>query len=263
MSYNPNRDFLLEVRKNNIPGHEIIGFIARRETVTTAYRTLWGSGLADMTFPTAAEQWEIVSDSANDTAAGTGARVVAITSLDANFNIQVQLVTLNGTSDVTIPGTHIRPRIAFVTDSGSNNVNVGKLTISTFGGGGVDRAIIPAGLGVSKDGHYTTPAGKTAFVLQYIPFFPKNEDGNIRIQIRPNLFSNTSFIIGADLPFYQNGAVIPVGGTFNLSQKDDLILKAITSNVNVTVALEMDILEVDNQFLNQGNGTPLPVSSSA
>ncbi len=89
----------------------------------------WGGG--DYTgFPTGpAETFEIFSDSANDTAAGTGARTLTFYSLDENYVEQDITVTLNGVTPVVTTETGIRGARARIMTAGSSGTNEGTITI--------------------------------------------------------------------------------------------------------------------------------------
>lgn len=248
MTFIATRDFLLEVRKGNIAGHEITGLQCRNDAIDNVIlKDIWG-GDSDLVFPTAAETWEISSDSANDTIAGTGARTIGIQSLTAAGAEQTTFVNMNGTTPVAISGSHFRPRFSFIFDSGSGNTNDGEITIQVSGAG-ADRQFIAAGIGNSQDGHYTVPAGKSAFAIQYIPFFPKDESGNIRVTLAPATLLNGTRISASEFPFYQSGLVIPVMAPFDITEGTDVILQAKASNPVVSVTLELDLLVVDNSFL--------------
>jgi len=108
--------------------------------------------------PASAESWEVVSSSANDTAAGTGARTLSITTLNGSFAEVTQTVTLNGTTPVALTGAHLTTNAAIVLTAGSGGVNAGLLTIRVTGGGAA-RAYISPGDGVLNQCKYTVPAG--------------------------------------------------------------------------------------------------------
>lgn len=125
--------------------------------IATTPEDIWsGGGLIPI--PSSAESWEIVSASANDTSAGTGARTVQIRSLDANFNEVVQTVTLNGLTPVALTGTHLRINSALVLTAGSSRVNEGLLTIR-LAGAGADRGFITSPEGVLNQCKFTVPDG--------------------------------------------------------------------------------------------------------
>lgn len=92
----------------------------------------------------------IVSDSTSDTnTAGAGARQLIIYGVDANWDAVTEVVALNGTTPVVTSSLWIGiNRIAIYT-SGSNNVNVGTITI-TGSASGYTMTTMPAGGGVSQ-----------------------------------------------------------------------------------------------------------------
>ena len=85
---------------------DLTGSFQNDETITdtsTGSATTNGvsSSLGTLIYPTAGEQWEIFSDSANDTSAGTGMRTVQVTYLDDNHVQQTENKTLNGTKPIS------------------------------------------------------------------------------------------------------------------------------------------------------------------
>lgn len=126
---------------------------------TAAVEDVWSGG---GTYPwmTGATSLEIVSDSANDSAAGTGARTVLVNGLDANYATVAQTVTLDGLTPVALPTQLFRINSALIMSAGSGKVNAGTLTVRNAGGG-TTRAVIPVGYGITRQAVYTVPAGKT------------------------------------------------------------------------------------------------------
>lgn len=109
---------------------------------------------------TVAESWEIVSSDPNDTAAGTGARTVSLTTVNGSYAEVTQTVTLNGTTAVPLTGTHIATNAGLVISTGSGGTNAGLLTIRVAGGGAA-RAYISPGDSVLNQCKFTVPAGHT------------------------------------------------------------------------------------------------------
>ncbi|RQQ54292.1 hypothetical protein [Burkholderia stagnalis] len=114
-------------------------------------------------FQSSAQALEIVSSSANDAAAGTGARTVVVQGLDANFNQIQETVTLNGTSAVALANSYLRVNGVQVASAGSGNVNAGTVTLRLTGAG-ASQAVMSAGVGYAKQAIYTVPAGFTLLV---------------------------------------------------------------------------------------------------
>ena len=123
---------------------------------------------------------EILSDNANDTAAGSGARTVSITGLDENWEEQIVTVSLNGTSAVAIDGSWMHVNTAQVVTCGTAfDSNTGDLTIRLASGGDTQASIV-AGRGRTQLSNYTVPAGWTAYLLRE----RISVDSNSRIDFR-------------------------------------------------------------------------------
>lgn len=114
----------------------------------------WMTGLTSL---------EVVSTSASDTAAGTGARTVTFNTLVGDFQQQSQVITLNGLTPVPIPTQAIANNGGRVLTAGSAENNVGDIILRDAGGGTV-RGIILAGKGTMRQAPYTVPAGKTLLI---------------------------------------------------------------------------------------------------
>ncbi len=245
-SYGQTGDFLLEVAKGNIPGHSLVPIIMRNPDTSAAFVDIW-AGVGNMTYPTAGETWEIASDSDDDTDGGIGAHSVVVNSLDTNYDRQATPVIMDGQNPVALTNTHFRPGTSFVVDAGSNRTNVGKITIRVAGDG-EERNIIPIAFANSQDGHFTVPAGHTAFGVQIVPFYPKDQSGNIRNKIYEPSF-NVEYI-GAEIPIYQNAIVLPIKAPFVLLEKTDITFQANSDNPNVELVQIADILIVENDDVN-------------
>jgi len=122
--------------------------------------------------PTTNAQRSLASSSANDTAAGTGARQVRITYFDASLNgPYTETVTLNGTTAVATVASNICfiDRLDVVS-VGSGSVNAGTITlyVNSTGGGGTIGTIgigtLVAGVGDVRTfwAHHYVAVGKAA-----------------------------------------------------------------------------------------------------
>ncbi len=110
----------------------------------------------------AAETLNIVSGSANDASAGTGARTVRVEGLDANGNWAEETFTLNGTTPVVSTSTWLRVVRAFIVGAGSGGTNAGAITIKHNTTTANIFAVIKAGRGMSMNAVFTVPTGKVA-----------------------------------------------------------------------------------------------------
>jgi hypothetical protein len=101
-----------------------------------------------------------------DVSPSAGAWTVEVHGLDANWESQVAVVTLNAATPVAIPTiTWRRVFRARVVTAGSGGVNAGAITIRVASGG-TTLALIEAGLGQTTMAIYTIPAGCTGYITQ-------------------------------------------------------------------------------------------------
>lgn len=217
-------DFYLEVARGNIDGVTTTGVVTNRSSVGTSFEDIWGGAASEMTYPTAAETWEIASLSPNDTSAGTGARTVTINSLDDSYTPQTQTVTMNGTTAVTLTGTHFRPNNIVVATAGSGLTNAGDI-ILRVSGAGAQRNVMLAGKSVSTDAHITVPAGKTYHLLQVITVLGKNFDGDVRTLTRSSA-TDAPWIEGGSLPYYQEAFSLPIEARVAYPAETDIRFQA-------------------------------------
>ena len=139
----------------------------------TVPEDLWDIGGLYTGFPPGTqtpEKFSIVSDSANDTAAGSGARTVRIFGLDSDWNELDETVTMNGTTPVLTTNTYRRFIRAQVISSGGSvantNFNAGNITgtYETTTANVFFR--MPAGFGATRDGNYTVPLGWSGLLVR-------------------------------------------------------------------------------------------------
>lgn len=119
--------------------------------------TLWPVG-GVITFPTTAGVTQVVSDSAADAAAGTGARTVLVTGLDSNYMIQTETVTLNGITAVTLTRQFLRVNYMTVVTAGSGKRNAGLITCTINDGSPKTVHAIQATYNRSNCAIFTVPA---------------------------------------------------------------------------------------------------------
>jgi hypothetical protein len=132
--------------------------------VTTTTQTMTAVRRTAYTEQTTNAQRSIASASANDTAAGTGARIVTITYYDqTGAGPYAEVITLNGATGVNTVNTNICfIEKMIVTTAGSGGTNAGIITLySATAKGGVVVGTINAGDGQTLWAHHYVPIGKT------------------------------------------------------------------------------------------------------
>ena len=125
--------------------------------VATTPEDVWGGdGLIPR--PSSDESWEIVGGG-DDTAAGTGARTVSLTTMSGAYVHQTQTITMNGAVAVPLTGVHRFINIGAVLTAGSLGGPSQPLVIRVAGGGAVRAYISTEGL--LNQAKFTVPDGFT------------------------------------------------------------------------------------------------------
>ena len=151
-----------EIARGNIPGVSQERKFAYNANVDTNAYPLWAVGTA-YTWPTTAVALTAESsDNINDKAGGTGALVILIAGLNAAFDPINELVTLNGTTQVSTSQSFSRVnRVAVAVAGEYGGSNAGNITIKH---GDNIVAYVPAGLSITQQSILTIPRGHTAVV---------------------------------------------------------------------------------------------------
>ena len=161
--------FELQVSRGQIQGHRNVTVFGFNPDVDTSQVSVWPLPSL-ITFPSSALQMTVSSTSANDTAAGTGARTIVVQGLDANYNEVTETVTMNGQTAVTMTTAMLRINYAYVATAGSGNSAAGDIYIGT---GAVTSGVPATAYDIIKldynnttTGSYTIPAGYKGYVSQ-------------------------------------------------------------------------------------------------
>jgi len=139
-----------------------------RVTTTSGQRIPMWDGNTNYIFPDTADTITVTSDDPNDAPGGTGARSVRIFGLDANWEMQDEIINLGETTT----NTYIRLFRMRVVESGTNDFpfvaadianNIGTIT-ATHNGTASPIAIIQPRQGQTLMAIYTIPEGYTALM---------------------------------------------------------------------------------------------------
>lgn len=166
----------------NLSGIQKFGY---NPDIASTEEVIWNPG-GSVTYPTTAAVIEIDSTSADDISTGTGARTIELQGLDANYNLQIETVTLDQTDSAGLHGistnTFIRLFRARVATAGSGGVNAGVITCTI---GGNTMAQIPANAGQTLQAIYTVPAGKRAYLLSVHSGTSKEKEITLGLYAKP------------------------------------------------------------------------------
>ena len=141
---------------------QLYGYLS---ALSTSERTIWRNATAYVQL-TSAVAFEVISSSAADTAAGTGARTVDMDLVDGNGVETTVTATLNGTGAVAITGTYVACNAIRVATAGSGGTNAGAIDVRAASGGAIKNSVNAAfpALGGSSSFIYTVPAKKKAYL---------------------------------------------------------------------------------------------------
>lgn len=141
-------------------------FVGGHTPTPTVNSDVWeGAGLYP--FQTSATKLEVLSASANDTTAGTGAQTFTLSGLDGNYNAVSEVIAMNGVTPVPTVNSYLRVNNFQVATAGSGGQNAGDVTLRVIGAGatqGIARALFS----YAKTAIYTVPVGFTFFVVDLL-----------------------------------------------------------------------------------------------
>lgn len=171
-------------------GYQRIHKFGANATVGTSYAVIASAGVYQT--PTTAVSLEIVSDDANDTSAGTGARKVMVQGIGEDWTELEHEVTLNGTTPVALPVDFRRVFRLFVTESGTYGTptlgsHAGTITLRVAGAGATWAEINVDGTrpsGQSLIAAYTVPKGKVAYIASHDVFADDNSRLSVQLVVR-------------------------------------------------------------------------------
>lgn len=167
-----NRSFYEAVAHGLIPSHVSAPIDGYNAAAGTAYEPIWAISGASYPWLTTAAVLTVSSNATTDVyGSGTGAWVVLVEGLDANWVEQSEYVNLNGRNAVSTVNAYLRINAMTVVAAGTNGSNNGALyvgygTVTT----GVPASIlsaITATENVSSQIVYSVPAGKHLEMVGY------------------------------------------------------------------------------------------------
>ncbi len=250
---NPAMPFKMAVGLGMVPGCTRVTALGHNPNIgAAAAADVWEGG-GDYPFLAAASQLEVVSGSAADTGAGTGARTVLVSGLDANYNVISETLTMNGTTPVPTVRSYLRVNVLTTVTSGSGHVNAGDITLRVVSAGAT-QSIARAGDGFGRSGVLTVPAGFTLFIDSEV-FTVKSPGGaNVNAAVFGTQLISSSgnrrvplqFQVTSQVP-YRHEAQLGIV----LTEKSDVTMRVTTtSQAGTDVTAAFEAIQVDNLLLS-------------
>jgi hypothetical protein len=235
-------DFEFDIAAGRSQGVSIVNKFGKNPDVDTGTvpEDIWENGGTYTGFPAgAAETLQVFSSSANDAAAGTGARTIRVTGLDSNYNIISETVTLNGVTPVTTSQSFIRAHTAVVLTSGSSNTafNAGNITVRHSTTTTNIFLYMLIGTNQTNCSGYTIPAGYTGYMRKITVSCADGASASVQGSIYVGAFGAA--------PRYRRPFIVTFGaqlsdeiyGGLVFPEKTDIILRITSCSANNTVVL--------------------------
>lgn len=202
-----------------------INLLGYQPSGSTTASTVWFNGSTSYVQMTTGTALEVVSSSANDTAAGSGARTVKLEGLDSNYAPFAETIILNGVTPVPLVNTSVVAiNKFFVVTAGSGLVNAGTVDVRTVSGSTIKSRIqiLAETPNYAQDFVFTIPASMYA-LLKRVQVYARSSTGDLWAYLKITnssgitygrgvgqcAMSNTSFSEGKILVDYGVGLHIP------------------------------------------------------
>ena len=242
-------DWAINLSAGNIDGVGYIEKFGRNDTMSGNMETIWdGSNL--YTYLSSASSVYITSSDAADATSGTGARTIEVQGLDASYNVITEDVTVD---DGASTATFIRVFRARTKTTGSGGQAAGVISIrSAASGAGTLLAQIQkvgtgggASLGQTFMALYTVPAGKTAYITQWIVGAgAQNADTTALLVARTfgdGGFNSKDIIISAGQQFAKDYKI-----PLQFTEKTDIEVRGFSSSSGNDCSSTFNLILIDN-----------------
>lgn len=244
----PESTYMLDISKGNIPGTKT-EFKFGRSAVITAVESIVWDGAGNYTFLTAAETMDIVSDSADDTLLGAGARTIVIYGLDADYLEISEVIEMDGLNPVTTQKEYLRVYRMLVLESGTNDpindANKGNITAISS-----DTTTLQAKMLINNGQTlmlvYTVPAGKTGYVTGLSFSAGQGKQILFKAKFRNGPSADYAFSVKYTVDLYQTSFIGNLVNPLRIPEKTDAVITAQTSSGTIDGSGSFGLILVDN-----------------
>jgi len=229
-----------DIARGKFQGISIVNKFGANYDVDTATvpEDVWGQGGTYTGFPSSTlETLEVLSDSANDAAAGTGARTVSITGLDTDYNTISETVTLNGLTPVATTQQFRRAHTMRVVSAGSGGLNAGTLTVRHSTTEANIFLTMVVGSNQTQCSAYSVPAGHTAYIRRVNCTVRSSAtayvEGNLWIRNFGEVFRQRRSFSASNTLGHRD----EIYGGIAVPEKSDVVIRITSCSANNTVVL--------------------------
>ncbi len=246
MAYQPEVPYCLRIAQGGVSGVISENKFGRNPDVDVGTEDIWSQG-GMWVAPTAACVHAIVSSSANDASAGTGARTISVTGLNGSYAITTETVTLNGTTPVNTANSYVIIHRMLVLTCGTGGTNAGTITATASSGGTVSIGMV-IGKGQSQFCIYQIPAGYTAYLTKYICSTNAGPSSHVDVELFAKPFGGC-FNLKGTITLDTDGVSSDVREylvPLQFTEKTIIKLTATTDTNNCNVVGSFDLIMVAN-----------------
>ena len=220
-----NQPYLYAISEGDVADHYAVRRFGFNSDVGTSYETVSYIG-ALMHYPAAALTLRVRSNDVDDDGdpADTGARTLWLQGLDANYAIQNETITMDGTTAVATSKAYIRLLKMKVVTAGTSLANEGTITCYDNTNTFPIMAISPL-TNESHSASYTVPAGQT-FYMTYWYGSEASLKGS-RIQIFAQETFGELMALKRTLTVLDNVFTMEMGIPMVFGEKTDIEVRAI------------------------------------
>lgn len=242
-------DWSINLSAGTLPGVGYIEKFGRNATMSANIETIW-DGSDIYTYLTSPSSVYVTSSDVDDNPTGNGARTVEVQGLDENYALTTEEVNVDDSASTT---TFIRVFRVSTKTKGSSGQAEGVISVrSATGGGGVLLAQIQrvgtgggASLGQTFMALYTVPAGKTAYITQWIVGAGgQNADTTALLVCRDfgdGGFNSKDIIISAGQQFAKDYKI-----PLQFTEKTDIEVRGFTSSAGNDCSSTFNLILIDN-----------------
>lgn len=240
-------DFKYETALGLRQGYTLWNKFGHNLDIDIGTESIWSTGGLFVPIVTA-RTLSVVSTSTADDDGGTGANSIIIYGVDANWEAQTVVVTMDGTTPVVTTETWMGINRMAIYLSGSGGVNAGNITATATTEATV-QAEIPVGLGTSQHGLFFVQAGHQALMDWLYITLVKNSGGT-----QPELTVKcwvTSAVSGSKYEVFrdyiqgafENHTEIRPSQPFVVGEKSIVDFQATTDQNNTEVSVRFSLIE--------------------
>ena len=244
--------FDLQLAREQISFHKTQFKFGFNPDIDNTLETVWAQG-GLYSYLSAATVLKISSSSTDDTSAGTGARTVTISGLDANYDEISETITLNGQTAVNSTLSYLRINRMVVRSAGTGGQNAGVI----YAGTGTVTTGVPAnkyatiaiGDNQTLMALWTVPRGYTAYLTQTdvtLATTQNNKYCTCSLVVRPygEVFQVKDRFVKAE-----STTTLTYSVPLKIAEKSDIEYRAIGDSIGADIAISagFEIIYIENR----------------